>query len=99
MKNGSNRRALRRLPSMRLGGKQAGLPLLLVGAAIGALALHGCQDKNPTAAIDASDIAPSLAKAPAPPPILIGTGKWAAPVAWGGTIAGVGIHLHVLPIG
>jgi hypothetical protein len=100
MKNLSDRRALRRLlPSVRLGRKRAGLPLLLVGAAIGALTLHGCQDKNPTAAIDASDLAPSLARTPAAPPIVNGTGKWAAPFAWGGTNPGVGIHLHVLPNG
>jgi Galactose oxidase-like, Early set domain len=99
MKNLSNRRAPRRLPSMRRGGRRVALPLLLVGAAIGALTLHGCQDKNPTAAIDAGDLAPSLARTPAAPPIVNGTGKWAAPFAWGGTNPGVGIHLHVLPNG
>lgn len=99
MKSSSNRRAPRRLPSTRLGRRRAGIPLLLVGAAVGALTLHGCQDKVPTAAVDASGIAPNLATAPAAPPIVNGTGKWAAPFAWGGTNAGVGIHLHVLPNG
>jgi hypothetical protein len=99
MENLSDRRAPRRLPSARLGRRRAALPLLLVGAAISALALHGCQDKQPTSALDASGIAPHLATAPVAPPIVNGPGKWAAPFAWGGTNPGVGIHLHVLPNG
>ena len=102
MENLSDRRAPRRLPSARLGRRRAALPLLLVGAAISALALHGCQDKQPTSALDPSGIAPHLATAPVAtvaPPIVNGPGNWAAPFAWGGTNPGVGIHLHVLPNG
>src|SRR6476659_7555148 len=99
MKNLSNRRAPRRLPSAPLGRRRAALPVLLVGATIGALTLHGCQDKQPTSALDASGTAPNFAAQPVATPIVNGTGKWAAPFAWGGTHPGVGIHLHVLPNG
>ena len=101
MKHLSHRRPARRLLSIRPGWRRAGFPLLLAGA-VGALTLYGCQDSRPTAAVDVSGIAPTPAPARAvlaASPIVNGAGKWAAPFAWGGTNAGVGIHLHVLPNG
>ena len=101
MKHLSRRGTSRQLLSARRGWRDVGLPLLLA-AAVGALTLHGCQESRPTAAVDVTGIAPSLAPARAvlaASPIVNGAGKWAAPFAWGGTNPGVGIHLHVLPNG